>query len=210
MGRSTEGQVDGVTVFGAGPFVGGGWLRLALDFVDFGGFGSFRFNLFNDFRGGSRGSGRSFFWLRMRGVDLLGDVGGGVEISRWPVERIEATELFELPVAGGDGAFGGGHVLAETGEAASGTGGGLVGTGEGDGTGASREDFVLDFDGDGLELVFEEVHSNAAEALAFPLAGGKAVDDLFFGMVARAELGHEGVEDAGVVDHGFAGEENGI
>ena len=67
---------------------------------------------------------------------------------------------------------------------------------------------MLDVDFDGLELVFEEEEADAAKALGVPLAGGKAIDDLFFGVVAGADFGHEGVEHAGVVDYGFAGQEN--
>ena len=44
-------------------------------------------------------------------------------------QRDQAAELFELAVAGGNGPFRDGDSEAETGEAASGTGGGLVGAG---------------------------------------------------------------------------------
>ena len=47
----------------------------------------------------------------------------------------------------------------------------------------------MNFDGYGLELVFEEEVTDAAEALALLRAGGEAVLDLLFGVVARAEFG---------------------
>ena len=163
---------------------GFGWVRLALDGVVFGGFGGFLLCVLNDFRGWLRGGGRNFLGSGRRGdggIDLLGDVGGGVKVDGGPIEGIEAAELFELAVAGGDGAFGGGDFEAEAGEAASGTGGGLVGAGHGEGPGAGGESFVLALDFDGLEFVFEQDEADAAEALGFPLAGGEAVDDLFHG-----------------------------
>ncbi len=210
LGVSTSGQDDGIAVFGAGVFGSWGWLRLALDFVYFDRFGGFFFSVFNDFGGWGRGSWRNFFRFWNGGINFLGDVGSRVEIGGGPVKRIEAAELLEFAIAGGDGAFGGGDVLPETGETASGAGGGLVGAGQGDRAYAGGEHFVVDFYGYGLKFVFEEEETDAAEALAFPLAGGEAVDDLFFGMVAGAEFGHECVENAGVIDHRFAGEENGI
>jgi len=108
-----------------------------------------------------RCGGRDFvgFWvgfgfgLRPGGVDLLGDVGGGVEAGGWPEKGVEAAELLELAIAGGDGPFDGGDIEPEAGEASAGAGGGLVGSGEGYGPGAVGEDVVLDFVGDGLELL---------------------------------------------------------
>ncbi|MCX6608584.1 MAG: hypothetical protein NTV52_34035 [Acidobacteria bacterium] len=171
-------------MFGAGFFPGCGWLRLALDFAAFDGFGGFLFRVCNDFRGGSRGGGRYIFWLGDGGVGLLGDVGGRVEIGRGPVKGVEAAELFEFAVTGGDGAFGRGDFEAETGETAPGAGGGLVGAGQVEGSGAGGQDFVLNFDFDGLELVFKEEEADAAKALGLPLAGGEAVDDLMISFSA--------------------------
>jgi len=54
----------------------------------------------------------------------------------------------------------------------------------GEGTGAGGKGFVLEPDFDGLALVFEHDEANTTEALVFPLVGGEAADDLFFGMDA--------------------------
>ena len=145
---------------------------MALVVVAFGGFGGFSLRVFNVLWVWFRCGGRGFvgFWVgfgfgfRPGGVDLLGDVGGGVEAGGWPEKGVEAAELLELAIAGGDGPFDGGYVEAEAGEATARTGGGLVGSGEGYGTGAGGEDVVLNFVGDGLELIFEKDQANAAEA----------------------------------------------
>jgi hypothetical protein len=74
----------------------------------------------------------------------------------------------------------------------------LIVLGHGEGTGAGGKGLVLELDFDGLELVFEQDEADTTEALAFPLVGGEAVDDLFIGMVAGAgALGGVGTVDFG-------------